>query len=54
MHIDDYLRLISGSDYSKRNNSSALLVGEGGESPVAVPPGKHKSYYELLFDAIWV
>lgn len=52
MHIDDYLTLISGSNYTKRNNSSALLVGEDGESPVAVPPRKHKSYYEVLFDII--
>ena len=53
MHIDNFLRIVSGSEYIKRNKSSAVLVGEGRESPTAAPHGKHKSYYELLFEFIW-
>ena len=52
MHIDNFLRVVSGSEYVKRNKSSAVLVGEGGESPTAALRGKHKSYYELLFEFI--
>ena len=52
MHIDNFLRVISGSEYVKRNKSSAVLVGEGAESPTAALRGKHKSYYELLFEFI--